>query len=134
MEANNKRMGKHIIGIVESVEIVGKKTVKTRALFDTGAQRTSVDVRLAAKAQLGPIVKTTRVKNPGNMKVVRRPVVEAVVRIKGEGFETGVNIQDRSHMTFPVIVGRDVISGNFVIDPNKNINLYKKIKQERKND
>ena len=130
IEANNKRMGKEIIGLVEDVDVVGRKRIKTKALFDTGAHRTSIDVRLAARAELGPIIKTTKVRNPGSSKEVRRPIVEATVSIKGKDFETDVNIQDRSHMTFPVIVGRNIISGNFVIDPKKNMGMYKKVKEE----
>ena len=133
MKANNKRMDREVIGLVEDIEIVGKKTIRARALFDTGAHRTSVDVRLAAKARLGPIIKTTLVKNPGHQGEVRRPIVEATINIKGKPFRIGVNIQDRSHMTFPVIIGRDIISlGKFAIDPNKNAALYRKFMEDKR--
>jgi hypothetical protein len=133
MGANNKRMAREIIGLVEDIEIMGRKRLKTRALFDTGAHRTSIDVRLAAKAELGPITKTTLVRNPGSSREVRRPIVEATIRIRGKSFRTDANIQDRSHMAFPVIIGRNIISGNFAIDP-KNLKLYEKVRRERGND
>jgi len=124
-------MEKEIIGLVEKVEIIGRTSIKTKALFDTGAHRTSVDVRLASKAQLGPIIKTTLVRNPGSAKDIRRPIVEATININGKEFKTDVNIQDRSHMTFPVIIGRNIISGNFIVDPKKNLELYNKLREER---
>jgi hypothetical protein len=132
MDANNKRMAREIIGLVEDIEIMGRKRLKTRALFDTGAHRTSIDVRLAARAELGPIVKTTLVKNPGRSREVRRPIVEATIKIKGKTFRTDANLQDRSHMAFPVIIGRNIISGNFAIDPKKNLKLYEKVKEDGK--
>ena len=122
---------KEIVGIVEEIEIHGRKKVKTMAVFDTGAKMTSVDVRLAAKAELGPIVRTTRIKNPSFKSQVRRPVVEAKVVVKGRSFEARINIQDREHMAFPVIIGRNIISGNFIVDPKKNIELHEKAAREK---
>ena len=123
-------MDREIVGIVEDVEIKGKETVKAMAVFDTGARMTSVDVKLAAKAQLGPIVKTTKISNPSLKGYVRRPVVEATIRIGGKDFDTMVNIQDREHMSFPVIVGRNIITGNFIIDTKKNKELHEKALKE----
>jgi len=130
IKANNKRMDKDIVGMAENIEVVGRKRVQAKALFDTGAHMTSVDVRLAARAELGPIIKTTLVRNPGNPKEIRRPIVEATLMIKGKKFKTNVNIQDRSHMAFPVIIGRNIITGNFIIDPKKNMNLYNKLREK----
>ncbi|MBW1839491.1 MAG: ATP-dependent zinc protease [Deltaproteobacteria bacterium] len=124
-------MDKDVIGLVENIEIMGRKNIKAKALFDTGAHRTSVDVRLASRAELGPIIKTTLVRNPGSTREVRRPIVEATIKINGVEFKTDVNIQDRSHMTFPVIIGRNIISGNFVVDPKKNLEIYKKFREEK---
>lgn len=124
-------MAREIIGLVEDIEIMGRKRIKTRALFDTGAHRTSIDVRLAARAELGPITKTTLVKNPGSSREVRRPIVETTIKIRGKSFRTDANVQDRSHMAFPVIIGRNIISGNFAIDPKKNLKLYEKVRREK---
>ena len=123
--------GKKLVGIVEKVEVTGRETIKTLAVFDSGARMTSIDVRLAAQAQLGPIVKTTKISNPSLRGQVRRPVVEARIRIHGRVFDALVNIQDREHMTFPVIIGRNIISGNFIIDTKKNLDLYDKERHAR---
>jgi len=54
-------MRKKIVGLVEKVEVIGKHKVSTLAKFDTGAKTTSIDMKLAAKAKLGPIIKTVRI-------------------------------------------------------------------------
>ncbi|MCK4714095.1 MAG: ATP-dependent zinc protease [Candidatus Aenigmarchaeota archaeon] len=122
---------KQIVGIVEEIILRGKESVKTTAVFDTGARMTSVDVRLAAKAMLGPIVKTTKVSNPSLKTQIRRPVVEAEISILDRKFNCLVNIQDREHMTFPVIIGRNIINGNFIVDTKKNQDLHEEKVKEK---
>ena len=121
----SKERKRPIVGLVEEITILGKSPVKTLALFDTGAKISSIDIRLASKARLGPIVKTQRIKNPSFKQQTTRPVVKAKVRIKNRVFETEVNIQDRSHMTFSMIIGRNIIIDNFIVDPAKNLSLFR---------
>ena len=123
---------KKIVGLVEDIEIEGEKNVRTMALFDSGAKLTSVDIQLASEAQLGPIIRTTKVKNPSHKGFVRRPVVRAKIRVMGEVFDTEVNVQDRAHMAFPVIIGRNILRGNFLVDSKKNYDTYLKMKRKRK--
>ena len=113
--------GKKIIGLVELVQIKGKKgTVTKRALFDTGATRTSVDVRTAAKAGVGPIVSSVRVKSANSSRgYMRRAIAEAVIIVKGKKIKTGVNIEDREGLPYSVLIGRDIIHNNFLIDVSK---------------
>jgi len=121
-------MVKKTVGLVERVKIVGEKTVDTYALFDTGAKRTSVDTKLAGRAKLGPILKIAKIKHASLKAEIRRPVVGAMIEIKNKKFDVNVSIQDREHMTFPVIIGRDILAGNFIVDANKNKELFKKKK------
>ena len=125
---------KEIVGIVEEVEIEGKNKVRANALFDTGARMTSVDVRLAAKAELGPILKTTKVSQSSLKSSVRRPVVKVIVYINGRPYEALANIQDREHMSFPILIGRNIINGNFMVDANRNIEIINKAMKEKNND
>ncbi|MBU0898598.1 MAG: RimK/LysX family protein [Nanoarchaeota archaeon] len=124
-----------IVGIIEEIELKGKNKIKTLALFDTGARLCSVDKMLAEEAGLGPKIRTTRVRFASSKNHVRRDVVKAKIKINGFEFNTEVNIQDRSHMTFPMIIGRNVIKGNFIVDCSKNLELFeKRIKEiEKKN-
>ena len=125
---------KDVVGIIEEIELCGRETIKTMAVFDTGARMTSIDVRLAAQAKLGPIVKTTKISNPSLKGQIRRPVVEAKIKVAGREFDILVNIQDREHMTFPVIVGRNIITNNFVVDTKHNIEQYEKLVKEKQYD
>jgi hypothetical protein len=124
-------MAKTIVGIMEDVLLTGEKKVKTYAVFDTGARLTSIDVKLASKATVGPIIRTTRVKNPSLKTQIRRPVVRVKVRIRGKDYECEANLQDRSHMTAPMLIGRNVLAGNFVVDPSKNLKRFMKIRQRK---
>jgi hypothetical protein len=112
---------KKIIGLVEVVHIKGKKgVVKKRALFDTGATRTSMDVKTAAKAGVGPIISSVRVKSASSSRgYLRRAIAEAVIIVKGKKFKVGVNIEDREGMPYSVLIGRDIIHNNFLIDVSK---------------
>ena len=119
------------VGIVENVRVIGGNEIKAMALCDSGASSTSVDVKLAAKALLGPIVGTVKIRNPSHKQEVRRPVAKARIIIAGREFETDVNVQDRSHMTFPVLIGRNILSGNFVINTKKNHDVFDRKRAKR---
>ena len=121
---------RNVVGLVEKVKVQGKKSISTFAVCDTGARLTSVDVTLASRAVLGPVTRRVRVKNPSLKKMVSRPVVKARILIGGKVFNAEVNLQDRSHMNFPVIIGRNILSGNFLVDSKKNAHLWKKRNRE----
>ena len=119
------------VGIVEKVKVIGEKEVSAMALCDSGASSTSVDVKLAAGALLGPIVGSVKIRNPSHKTEVRRPVARARIILAGREFDVDVNVQDRSHMTFPVLIGRNILSGNFVIDTKKNHEVFDKLRARR---
>lgn len=112
---------KEVIGLVERVIIKGAKGKVARwALFDTGATSSSVDMKVAAKAGLGPVVSSVRIKNASAPNgFVRRPVVEGIISLKDKDIKVRMNIEDRSGLDYAVLVGRDVIHGNFLIDLSK---------------
>ncbi|MBL7206374.1 MAG: ATP-dependent zinc protease [Candidatus Aenigmarchaeota archaeon] len=119
---------KKIVGVIENVKLSGKKTVSVLALMDSGAFLTSMDTKLAKRAGFGPPHRTTTVKNPSLHEKIKRPVVEGVIEIAGRKFVAEINLQDRSHMNFPLIIGRNILCGNFIIDPEKNFDLLKRKK------
>ena len=114
----SEKREKLVVGVVEKIKIIGNsKELETLALFDTGASRTSLDLTLAAEAKLGPIIGIDEVKQASTKRPKKRPMVEAIIEIRGRRFKRKVNLEDRSHMRFPVIIGRNVIKGNFIVDP-----------------
>jgi len=113
-------MGKILVGLTDKVKVKGKKVVSTVAKFDTGAKRTSIDMKLAAKARLGPIIDVTRVKT-ASLKggYVKRPIVEAEIEVCGKKIKVKANIEDRVHSKEKVLIGRDIIKSNFIVDLDK---------------
>ncbi|ELY87584.1 RimK family alpha-L-glutamate ligase [Natrialba hulunbeirensis JCM 10989] len=105
-----------IIGYTEEVVLSGTSgSTSVLAKSDTGATRTSIDTGLAAEIGAGPIKSITRVKS-GSRKTARsRPVVDVVVGVGGNQHTVTASIEDRDHMDYPVLLGRDILS-NYRVD------------------
>ena len=99
-----------VVGYVEEVVVSGTSgSVQAFAKSDTGATRTSIDTALAADIGAGPIKSMTRVKS-GSMKSGRaRPVVDLVVGIGGTQHTVTASVEDRSHMDYSLLLGRDIL-------------------------
>jgi hypothetical protein len=116
-----------LIGRVEYVRVIGHHgETRVKGKIDTGASRTSVDVRLAAKIGLGPTVDVTKVKSALASQVRTRPLVRCVVEVGGIRFGLPVTVNDRSVMRYPVLIGMDILrSGRFLIDPTKKASRHR---------
>ena len=110
-------MSKTVIGITEKVKIIGIKEKEVIAKIDTGADSNSISLKLASELQLGPIIKTIRVKISNGYE--RRAVVKAKLRIKNRRIIALFNITDRSHLKYPVLIGKRTLKKGFLIDPSK---------------
>ncbi len=122
-------MKKQIVGLIEPVKIIGKTTVEARAKFDTGAARSCIDEKIADKLKLGPVIKFVRVKSAtlGEIKYVRRPVYRAKIEIAGKRIPVEISTADRKNLKYDVLIGRDIIKSNFIVDvERKNETLRKK--------
>lgn len=108
-----------VLGLNERVKITGplgdERSVNAR--IDTGATKSSVDVKLAAEIKLGPILKTKVVKSASGSGM--RPVVRATITIQGREIESEFTIADRDSLKFKVLIGQDILKEGFVIDPSK---------------
>lgn len=113
---------KKTIGLIEKATLIGKKKRITKwAKFDTGAKTSSIDIKLAARSSIGPIVSYSRIRSASNHSLRVRPVAEAVFKIKGKKLKANVNLEDRSKMKYKVLIGRDIIHSNFIVDVEKKI-------------
>ena len=114
-----KKTERRVIGIIESVIVRGKRgEVKAQAKVDTGASRTTVDTDIAARAGLGPVLGTVRIRQSISRNPETRPLVEAQLILSGEEFDVAAAIADRTEMKYHVIVGMDILgSGRFLINP-----------------
>jgi RimK family alpha-L-glutamate ligase len=98
------------IGYTEDVLVSGTSgTERVVAKSDTGASRTSIDTRLAAAIGAGPIKSMTTVRSGSVKSGQARPVVDIVVGVGGDRHTVAASLQDRSHMDYPLLLGRDIL-------------------------
>ena len=118
------------IGFTEQVVVTGASGSKTVvAKSDSGASRTSIDLRLAADVGAGPIHTVSRVRSGSSKEAKRRPVVDLVVGIGGEQHTVAANIEDRSHMTHRLLLGRDVLK-NYQLDVGRRVEDHAEVASE----
>lgn len=99
-----------LIGYIEEVLVIGTSGSKqTHAKSDTGATRTSIDTQLAAEIGAGPIKSMTRIKSGSVKGGKARPVVDLVIGIGGNQHTVTASVEDRSHMDYPLLLGRDIL-------------------------
>jgi len=117
------------IGLVEDV-ILLPWGVKLRARIDTGAATSSLDARdlkvqdnmveFRLPEKVGgvelrlPIIDWRHVRSAEARE--RRPVVEMEFCIGPKRIRVRVNLNDRSMVKYPLILGRNALKENFVVD------------------
>ena len=108
-----------LIGYIEEVVASGTSgSVTALAKSDTGATRTSLDTSLAAEIGAGPIKSMTRVKSGSVKSGKARPVVDLVIGIGGRQHTVTASVEDRSHMDYPLLLGRDILQ-HYQVDVRK---------------
>ncbi|WP_440765928.1 putative ATP-dependent zinc protease [Natronorubrum sp. DTA7] len=116
VEATSPDTESAIIGYTEEIVLSGTSGSKSvLAKSDTGATRTSIDTSLAADIGAGPIKSITRIRSGSSKTAKSRPVVDVVVGVGGNQHTVTASVEDRSHMDYPVILGRDIL-GNYQVD------------------
>lgn len=100
------------VGLTERITLGGTRGVtQVTAKADTGAKRTSVDLGVAAEIGAGGVVGTARVRTGVHARGRKRPLVEIAVKLGSQWHTTTASLEDRSHMSYPVLLGRDVLRG-----------------------
>ncbi len=123
---------KMIIGNEEEV-LVEPYGIKVPARIDTGAATTSLDARNIKVA--GNTVTFNIPEKYGGTRISlpiitwkyihttrsrdRRPVVEMDLCIASKRIRARVNLNDRSRMNYPMIIGRNILAGHFVVDVSR---------------
>lgn len=99
-----------VLGYTIRIRINGRDgTEQAVAKSDTGAKRTSIDTGLAGRIGAGPLVGTTQVRSGTVNGTETRPLVDVDLRLNGSWRTVTASIIDRSKMTYPVLLGRDVL-------------------------
>jgi hypothetical protein len=117
-----------VIGYTEEVILSGTSGSETVvAKSDTGATRTSIDTQLAAKIGAGPIKSIAKVKTGSSKSSRSRPVVDVVVGVGGNRHTVTASVEDRGHMDYPVLLGRDILK-------HYQVNVQKRVDQEEESE
>lgn len=108
-----------VLSLREKVKIIGPNGEKEDfARIDTGAHTSSIDVRMAAQLNLGPIVSTKTVKSASGVGL--RPIIKAKIILHGIEIESDFTIANRDHMKYSVLIGRNILRTNkFLVDPHE---------------
>jgi hypothetical protein len=129
--------GKTIIGNVEKIDIPSLKLSGILCKCDSGATSSSMDVSFIEisddkktvtftplrpkhegyinKKYTAPIAEMVEVQS-SNGSTERRIMIKVNITIKGKKLETYFSLADRKELEFPILLGKDIISGNFLID------------------
>ena len=104
------------IGYIEPVTLVSQdKEKKILAKIDTGAHRSSIDLKIASEMGF-KIVATKRVRNVSKSET--RPMVAMTFKLGKKTIKTKATVADRNMMDYPMIVGRMDLNG-FLVDPSR---------------
>jgi len=111
-----------VIGVYERVQVLNSngKKVSVLAKIDTGADRSSLDKKLADKLGLlreDNIVFTRKYKSAIG-KHQKRPVISLTFYLGGKKIETVAGVVDRSNLRTEMLIGVHDIK-DFVIKPNR---------------
>jgi hypothetical protein len=139
IKEKSKQESKAIIGEVEYV-FISSLDIRLKARIDTGAKTSSihaVDIReferdgekwvkfklldnnksLTQKAL--PIHRIVRIKQESDTKSDRRYVVNMKLKLGDLEQLVEVSLNDRSHLNYPVLIGRNFLRGLFIVDVSK---------------
>jgi len=119
-EANAQPLsGRPVLGIEESVQIISADGHPHPALakVDTGAYRTAIDKKLAKELGINKLVVDQKSFRAA-LGQETRPIVNASFQLRNQLIKTQVALTDRSHMNYPMIIGRRDLK-NFLVDPAK---------------
>ncbi len=117
-----------VVGFVEWVICFSKskrKFKEVKARVDTGATKSSIDINLAKELGLGPVIGNKTIKNAHGS--VKRDLIEVTIKIAGNIMKEKFTLADRTDLRYPILIGRNILQHNFLIDPKKRL-----IKKEAK--
>ena len=108
--------GRTLIGLIEPITIIWENDKKMTILakIDTGASKSSIDSNLTRQLGLDNVLKSRIIKSAHGNKL--RPIIEAEVHLAKKEFKAEFTVADRSHMTYQVLVGVNILKHGFFID------------------
>jgi hypothetical protein len=129
---------KPVVGYVEYVDVLGIRE-RAKAKLDSGAKTSSVNAEIIKRFERDEkkyvvfrvvldedheqvleheILREAKIKAKDG-GLIERPVVELELCIAGRHVKGEVNLSERDHFIYPILIGRNMLAGNFVIDSAK---------------
>lgn len=113
---------RHVVGLMEKSSILddsgnpipGLKDILVR--IDSGATIGSIDKEIIKDLNLPELGKKVIKSSLGTSK---RTIVKVYLELAGQKIHGKFTITDRSHMTYPILIGQDILKQNYIIDPQK---------------
>lgn len=140
-----------VIGELEHVTLTAEE-LRLKARIDTGAQTSSlgIDSQLAferdgkkwlrfsikqAESEKPieferPVVRTATIKRHG-AEAMERPVVTMKIRLGSIDLQREFTLADRSEFKYPVLIGRNVLLGKYLVDVNRKFTTLAKGEREQ---
>jgi len=110
-----------VLGYTTRIRVDGRDGAeRVVAKSDTGARRTSIDTGLAGRIGAGPLVGTTEVRSGAGSDTETRPLVDVDIRLNDRWRTVTASVTDRSEMTNPVLLGRDVLE-SYTLDIGRTV-------------
>ena len=108
-----------VVGLTAPLTILnGKKRYTLNARVDTGATKSSIDKSIATELNLGQPIINRVVKSAHGVK--DRPFIAVDVEVAGKKlFNLEFSVIDRSHMKYKALIGQNILSKGFIIDPSR---------------
>ena len=66
------------------------------------------------------VVRIAKIRQASSNTITTRPVVNLSVIIQGEPISAEFTLKDRSHMTYPVLIGRNILKKRAIVDVSIN--------------
>ncbi len=109
-------MQRVVLGLSENVVIRADIEREIVARIDSGAITSSIDTTLAKELGLMNIIRHKTIKSASGVE--SRPIIQIKVSMHGMILEDQFTVADRSHMTYPMLIGQNILKkGRFLIDP-----------------
>jgi hypothetical protein len=147
METSTSKI-KKLIGRAENISFPEFDLEKIPARVDTGAKTSSIwasDIAeedgilqftlfgRSSQFHSGAVHRTVQFEKTVVASSIGEPqeryVVRILVRLKGKKIRARFTLADRSQQSYPVLVGRNVLRGKFVVDVQDGKPLYKEERQ-----
>lgn len=136
---------KDIIGSIDKLDFPAFNIENLESRIDTGATNSSLhctDIQkiddnhvkfklLGKESFIKPISKIKEVKSSNGISQ-QRFFIKTEIIILGKTYISELSLNDRSSMTYPFLLGRDVLLQDFIVDVSKE-NLSFKLKESTKN-